>query len=115
LCQAAKDHAKDLAAKGLSGHLGSDGSLPNVRVDRYGSWEGAIGETVFYEINPARQIVIALIIDDGTPNRGHRRNIFDPSYKVAGVSIVESPTNGAKCVVDYVGGFREKAGAASNR
>ena len=113
LCLAAKDHANDLATKGMSGHLGSDGSLPNARVDRYGDWEGSIGETVFYEVSPARQIVISLIIDDGTPNRGHRRNIFDPNYKVAGVSIVESPTNGAKCVVDYVGGFKEKA--ASNR
>lgn len=113
LCQAAKDHANDLATKGMSGHLGSDGSLPNARVDRYGDWEGSIGETVFYEISPARQIVISLIIDDGTPTRGHRRNIFDANYKVAGVSVVESPTNGAKCVVDYVGGFKEKA--ASNR
>jgi uncharacterized protein YkwD len=113
LCLAAKDHANDLATKGLSGHLGSDGSLPNARVDRYGDWEGSIGETVVYEINPARQIVISLIIDDGTPNRGHRRNIFDSNYKVAGVSIVESPANGARCVVDYVGGFKEKA--ASNR
>jgi uncharacterized protein YkwD len=113
LCSAAKDHANDLASKGMSGHLGSDGSLPNARVDRYGNWEGAIGETIVYDLNPARQIVIALIIDDGTPNRGHRRNIFDPNYKVAGVSIVESPANGARCVVDYVGGFKEKA--ASNR
>jgi uncharacterized protein YkwD len=113
LCLAAKDHANDLAAKGLSGHQGSDGSLPNTRVDRYGDWEGSIGETVVYEINPARQIVILLIIDDGTPNRGHRRNIFDPNYKVAGVSVVESQTNGARCVVDYVGSFKEKA--ASNR
>lgn len=113
LCLAAKDHANDLASKGLSGHRGSDGSLPNDRVDRFGDWEGAIGETVVYEISPARQIVIQLIIDDGTPTRGHRRNIFDPNYKVAGVSIVESPANGARCVVDYVGGFKEKA--ASNR
>ena len=114
LCLAAKDHANDLAAKGISGHRGSDGSLPNARVDRYGAWEGAIGETVVYEVSPARQIVISLIIDDGTPNRGHRRNIFDPNYRVAGVSIVESETNGARCVVDYVGGFKEKAGSAGN-
>lgn len=109
LCLAAKDHANDLATKGLSGHQGSDGSLPNARVDRYGDWEGSIGETIVYDLNPARQVVIALIIDDGTPNRGHRRNIFDTNYKVAGVSIVESPANGARCVVDYVGGFKEKA------
>lgn len=109
LSLAAKDHANDLALKGLSGHKGSDGSLPNARVDRYGNWEGAIGETVLYEVSTARNMVIALIIDDGVANRGHRRNIFDTNYRIAGVSITDSPANGARCVVDYVGGFKEKA------
>ena len=108
MCMAAKDHANDLATKGITGHRGSDGSSPNARVDRYGRWEGAIGETVVYEISPARQLVISLIIDDGVPNRGHRRNIFDSNYRVAGVSITDSPANGARCVVDYAGGFKEK-------
>ena len=112
LYQAAKDHARDLASKGLSGHRGSDGSMPDGRVERYGNWEGSIGETVAYEVNTARMLVVALIIDDGTPTRGHRRNIFDPSYKVAGVSIAESG-NGTTCVVDYVGGFKDKSGAGN--
>lgn len=115
MCLAAKDHASDLATKGISGHRGSDGSSPNARLDRYGSWETAVGETIVYEISTARQIVISLIIDDGVPNRGHRRNIFDPNYRVAGVSISDSPANGARCVVDYAGGFKEKAAAADNR
>ena len=114
LYQAAKDHARDLASKGLSGHRGSDGSMPDARVERYGNWEGSIGETVAYEVNTARLLVIALIIDDGTPTRGHRRNIFDPNYKVAGVSIAETPgSRAATCVVDYVGGFKEKSGAGN--
>jgi uncharacterized protein YkwD len=115
MCLAAKDHANDLAVKGLTGHRGSDGSSPNARVDRYGRWEGAIGETIVYEVSTARQIVISLIIDDGVPNRGHRRNIFDPNYRVAGVSINNSSANGVRCVVDYAGGFTEKAAEADNR
>jgi uncharacterized protein YkwD len=115
MCLAAKDHANDLALKGISGHRGSDGSSPNARLDRYGSWESTVGETVVYEISNARQVVIALIIDDGVPNRGHRRNIFDPNYRVAGVSITDSPVNGARCVVDYAGGFKEKDADAANR
>lgn len=112
---AAKDHANDLALKGLTGHTGSDGSLPNARVDRYGNWEGAIGETVLYEVSTARNMVIALIIDDGVQNRGHRRNIFDANYRIAGVSISDSPTNGSRCVVDYVGGFKEKGAPAKEK
>ena len=109
ICSAAADHAKDLASSGISGHKGSDGSLPNARVDRYGRWEGAIGETIVYELSPARQIIIALIIDDGVPNRGHRRNIFDPNYKITGISVSDPFSFGQKCVIDYVGGFKEKA------
>jgi uncharacterized protein YkwD len=109
ICSAAADHAKDLAGKGITGHRGSDGSTPNARVDRYGQWDAAIGETVVYEVSPARQIIIALIIDDGVPNRGHRRNIFDPNYHVTGISVSEPLTFGSKCVIDYVGGFKEKA------
>jgi uncharacterized protein YkwD len=109
MCSAAADHAKDLAGKGFTGHRGSDGSMPNARVDRYGEWDAAIGETVVYEVSTARQIIISLIIDDGVPNRGHRRNIFDPSYRVTGLSVSDPLTFGSKCVIDYVGGFKEKA------
>jgi uncharacterized protein YkwD len=114
MCLAAKDHANDLALKGVTGHKGSDGSSPNARLERYGSWEGVIGENIVYEVSTPREIVIGLIIDDGTPNRGHRRNIFDPAHRVAGVSITDSPTNGAKCVLNYAGGFQDKM-AAPNR
>ena len=113
MCLAAKDHANDLALKGVTGHRGSDGSSPNARLERYGSWEGVIGENIVYEVSTAREIVIGLIIDDGTPNRGHRRNIFDANHRVAGVSITDSPTNGARCVLNYAGGFQDKAGAAN--
>lgn len=111
MCMAAKDHANDLALKGVSGHRGSDGSSPNARLERYGRWDGMVGENIVYDVNTARQIVIGLIIDDGTPNRGHRRNIFDANHRVTGVSITDSSTHGAKCVVTYAGGFQEKGGA----
>lgn len=109
ICSAAADHARDLAGKGINGHRGSDGSMPNARVDRYGAWDAAIGETLVYEVSTARLIIISLIIDDGVPNRGHRRNIFDPTYHVTGISVSEPLTFGSKCVIDYVGGFKEKA------
>jgi uncharacterized protein YkwD len=108
VCSAAADHARDLAGKGIDGHRGSDGSTPNARVDRYGDWESSIGETIVYEVSTPRQIMIALLIDDGVPTRGHRRNIFDPNYKVTGISVSDPLAFGSKCVIDYVGGFKEK-------
>lgn len=113
MCLAAKDHSTDLALRGVTGHRGSDGSSPNVRLDRYGSWEGVVGENIVYDVNTARQIVIGLIIDDGTANRGHRRNIFDPNHRVTGVSITDSPDNGARCVLNYAGDFHDKGALPS--
>jgi len=109
MCLAAKDHALDLAVKGTTGHKGSDGSTPNVRLERYGRWENVNGENIAYEVTTARHIVIGMIIDDGVANRGHRRNIFEANHRVAGVNINTSPPYGAKCVITYAGGFTDKA------
>ena len=115
MCLAAKDHALDLALKGTTGHKGSDGSLPNTRMERYGRWENVNGENIAYEVTTARHIVIGMIIDDGVANRGHRRNIFDANHHVTGVNINTSPPYGAKCVITYAGGFTDKADGPAPR
>lgn len=104
---AALDHATDLSTSGIMGHRGSDGSLPDQRVERFGRWLNSIGEAIVYDVDSARAMVISLLIDDGTPGRGHRMNIFDPSYTVAGVAVGSQASPKAKCVIDLVGGFRE--------
>lgn len=109
LCLAAKDHAADLSVKGIIGHKGSDGSYPNARIDRYGRWGEAMAENIVYEVDTARRMVVALIIDDGTPDRGHRKNIFEPKHRLIGVSVSAPAAFGSKCVIDYVGSFKEKA------
>jgi uncharacterized protein YkwD len=40
MTKAAKDHAKDIGPKGITGHTGSDGSSMNSRLERYGGWMG---------------------------------------------------------------------------
>lgn len=115
LCLAAKDHALDLAVKGTTGHKGSDGSTPNTRMDRYGRWESVTGESIVYDVTTPRQVVIGMIIDDGIANRGHRRNIFDSNHHVAGININTSPPHGAKCVINFSGGFTDKSAAAPPR
>lgn len=104
----AKDHAKDLGMTGGTGHKGSDGSLTEDRVNRYGNWENAIGENITYDTGTARDAVIALIIDDGNPNRGHRKNIFNSNYNVTGVALGERSMMGTLYVITYAGGFAEK-------
>lgn len=110
LSLAAKDHATDLSTNGTQGHRGSDGSTPNARVDRYGIWDGGIGEAIVYDVSTARNMVISLIIDDGTKTRGHRLNVFNANYHFVGVAISPASVSESRCVIDYVNGFKNKDG-----
>jgi len=106
---AARDHVKDQGPRGKTGHAGSDGSQPWDRVSRYGTWESKTAENIAYGHSEAREIVIALIIDDGVSKRGHRKNIFDPEFRTIGVAVGSHAKFGAMCVMTFAVGFIEKS------
>jgi len=107
LTRAARDHAKDIGVADIVGHTGSDGSSSRDRIERHGKWKELIGENIQFGEGDARDIVMQLIIDDGVPNRGHRTNIYNKAFKVAGVAIDRHKTYKSCCVIDYASGFRD--------
>lgn len=110
MCAGARELVVDQSASGATGHRGADGGFCEDRVRRFGAWQGPIGENLSYGDDTARARVIALIIDDGVANRGHRARIFNPAHKVVGVSCGQHQLGGM-CVITFAGGFTDGAKA----
>ncbi len=108
LSLAAQDHVKDQGLKGIEGHLGSDGSEPWDRANRYGNWKSTIAENIGYGEKKARELVMRLIIDDGVRNRGHRNNIFNHEFKVVGIATGKHTVYGSMCVMVFADAFEDK-------
>jgi len=108
LTLAARDHTHDQGRTGSTGHTGSDGSSVVNRLDRYGRWDLSAGENISYGFNEARKIVAALLIDDGVPSRGHRKNLLNNNFNVVGVDIGPHRVYGDMCVMDFAGGYTSK-------
>jgi len=104
----AQDHVNDLVKTGQSGHRGSDGSMLEDRLNRYGSWSVSVGEDIVYRSRKAREDVIALIIDDGVKSRGHRKNIFKSDFHVIGLALSPASKTPPMCVITFAGGFADK-------
>jgi len=90
------------------GHITRNGSTPQKRIEKYGKWDINSGEDITYGSFEARQIVIALLIDDGVPDRAHRKNVLNPLYHFAGVAYGKHPSYQAMCVIDYAGDYKTK-------
>lgn len=108
LSLAAQGHATSQAEAGQIGHIGTDGSSPFTRIEKYADCRTA-GENISYGAKNGREIVVQLLVDDGVADRGHRKNILHPAYTRTGVGYAEGhKTYGTECVINYAGGYQEK-------
>jgi uncharacterized protein YkwD len=42
-----------------------------------------------------------LIVDDGVPARGHRKNCFNPDFNVVGIAVGSHKVHKYTCVMDF--------------
>ena len=112
MCRGAADHCAEQAG-GAVGHDGRGGSNPASRMNRYGTWAASWGENIAYGKTSARDIVMALIIDDGLPARKHRANIFAAKFNYAGAANGRHARYGSVCSIDFAGAYFERGQPAS--
>ena len=105
---AAADHVRDQGPIGGLEHRGTDDSNPARRANRHGRWGRAVAENIAYGENPARAVVIQLLVDDGVADRGHRDNMLDPKWGAAGVACGPHRRYRQMCVMDYAAAYAER-------
>lgn len=108
MADGAADHVREQSASGTIGHSGSGGSMPWDRIGRYGEWEVYAGENIWYGTGTPRDVVVALIVDDGVPDRGHRHALFQREYRYTGVAWGAHPVYDSMCVITYARGYTER-------
>ncbi len=108
LSAAAAELVGDEGGSGETGHQGRTSGSPQARIERHGTWQGRIGESIGYGPDKARAMVMQLIVDDAVPDRGHRKSIFTPAYHTAGVACGPHRRYGTMCTIDFAAGFRER-------
>ncbi len=107
LARAAAELVEDEGPSGETGHTGAKSGDIQKRIERQGSWRGGIGENICYGPSNARLVVMELIIDDGVPDRGHRKNLFHRTFSTAGVSCGPHMVFSSMCVIDFAVRFTE--------
>ncbi len=107
LTKASRILVNDQQSGGI-GHITRNGLTPRERIEKCGEWNICLSENIDYGSFEARQIVIALLIDDGVPDRGHRKNILNPCFQFAGVAVGKHPKYRIMCVMDFAGEYKTK-------
>lgn len=104
LARAAAGHAHDLGVHDATGHAGSDGSDPHARIGRVAEITGMTAENISFGPRTGRDVLMALVIDDGVPDRGHRDILLTPELFQIGVACGPHPSYGVVCVMNLAGG-----------
>jgi uncharacterized protein YkwD len=115
LAATAAELTREQGRSGEIGHNGTRGSGIEERTTRQGIWMEWVGENISYGPYDPRFMVMRLLIDDGRPDRGHRKNQFDPAFGRAGVSCGPHPRFESVCVINFSGGFLNGIPPKNNR
>ena len=90
---------------GPSGTVGHDSNI-SARFKKYCKYT-TLGENCSYGYSTAQEIIIALLVDDGVEDRGHRKNILSASFTHAGAAVGNHKKYKTMCCIDFAYGYQE--------
>ena len=108
MSRAARDHVLDMGPEGKIGHFGTDGSSPGERLQRYGKPVGWVAENIGFGDARGKNMVMILLVDDGVPDRGHRKKMLSGQYTQVGIACGPHKVYRHMCVIDFAEEFVEK-------
>ena len=97
---AADDHARMIQTTGMVQPM----DMLAMRVTNYSEWDGHIAESVEYCYGDPQEMIVNLLIDDGIPLRGNRKNILNPEFRFLGIGL--APHMNANLVAVFTYGTR---------
>ncbi len=98
LSMSAADHVAAQRRSGEVGHY-SNGEAPGDRAMKRGGGR-YVGEVITYGHSSPESVIWQLLIDDGVPQRGHRKTLLSDEYRFAGVACGRHPQWRTICVID---------------
>ena len=107
ISKACRDHLADIGPKGLTDHIGSDGSNITDRIENYCEWDGIVAENLDFGFKEAENIVMNMIMDDGVKERCQRKNIFSREFNYIGIGVGPHKIFGIGVVVGYAKNIRK--------
>ena len=107
LAKPAKVQLNDLLENYSLGHKGKNGSNLPKRVARFGKGGKLYAENIMNQVSNPKDIVMMLIIDDGLRGRGHRKNIFNKTFKQVGIAFGNGKKNDPISVMVFTDNFIE--------
>ena len=106
MARSAQEHVDDIGPKGLLLYQSSDGTEPEDRISKYGTYVDSLGENIDFGPNDAMGVIISLTLDDGEEERPHRENLFKSDYQKVGIACGPHKTEFQMCVMDFAYDFK---------
>ena len=108
LTNSAQEHVDDIGPKGALSYQSSDGTEPEDRITKYGTYIDSLGENIDFGPNDEIGVIVSMTLDDGEVERPHRENLFKEEFKKVGIACGPHKTEYDMCVMDFASEFFPK-------